>query len=214
VSIVLDTTVLCDVTQDEGQEPRVAVRTELDDTNAVARAKSGDIEAFEYLVKRYRNEVFALSYHFLRNREQAWDVAQEVFIKAYNALAQFRGDASFKTWLMRITANQCKDFLKKRRLETVSFDDGRLAEHAQSHLLAPDRSLEATEIGEAIQKAIGKLSHKHKTAFILREFEGLSYEEMAQVMECSMGTVMSRLHHARKRLQKSLTQMGFMGADV
>ncbi|MGI6460987.1 MAG: RNA polymerase sigma factor [Candidatus Hydrogenedentales bacterium] len=214
MSIVLDTTVLCDVTQDEGQEPRVAVRTELDDTNAVARAKSGDIEAFEYLVKRYRNEVFALSYHFLRNREQAWDVAQEVFIKAYNALAQFRGDASFKTWLMRITANQCKDFLKKRRLETVSFDDGRLAEHAQSHLLAPDRSLEATEIGEAIQKAIGKLSHKHKTAFILREFEGLSYEEMAQVMECSMGTVMSRLHHARKRLQKSLTQMGFMGADV
>lgn len=214
MSIVLDTTVLCDVTQDEGQEPRVAVRAELDDTNAVARAKSGDIEAFEYLVKRYRNEVFALSYHFLRNREQAWDVAQEVFIKAYNALAQFRGDASFKTWLMRITANQCKDFLKKRRLETVSFDDGRLAEHAQSHLLAPDRSLEATEIGEAIQKAIGKLSHKHKTAFILREFEGLSYEEMAQVMECSMGTVMSRLHHARKRLQKSLTQMGFMGADV
>ncbi len=214
MSIVLDTTVLCDVTQDEGQEPCVAVRTELDDTNAVARAKSGDVEAFEYLVKRYRNEVFALSYHFLRNREQAWDVAQEVFIKAYNALAQFRGDASFKTWLMRITANQCKDFLKKRRLETVSFDDGRLAEHAQSHLLAPDRSLEAAEIGEAIQKAIGKLSHKHKTAFILREFEGLSYEEMAQVMECSMGTVMSRLHHARKRLQKSLTQMGFMGADV
>ena len=81
-------------------------------------------------------------------------------------------------------------------------------------ICSPDRSLEAAEIGEAIQKAIGKLSHKHKTAFILREFEGLSYEEMAQVMECSMGTVMSRLHHARKRLQKSLTQMGFMGADV
>jgi RNA polymerase sigma-70 factor (ECF subfamily) len=214
LSIALETTVLCDISQDEVQEPRVAVRAELDDSGAVARAKTGDVEAFEYLVKRYRNEVFALAYHFLRSREQAWDVAQEVFIKAYNALTQFRGDASFKTWLMRITANQCKDYLKKRRLETVSFDDSRLTENAQSHMLAPDHSLEAAEIGMAIEKALDKLSHKHRTAFILREFEGLSYDEMAEVMNCSIGTVMSRLHHARKKLQKSLTQMGFMGADA
>lgn len=212
MSIALDTTVLCEIPDEDVRESRVAVGTDCQDAELVTRAKTGDVDAFEILVKRYRNEVFALSYHFVRNREQAWDVSQEVFIKAHNALGRFRGDASFKTWLMRITANQCKDYLKKRRLETVSFDDSRLAEDAPSHVLPPDRSLEAREIGEAVQKALDKLSHKHRTAFILREFEGLSYEDMAQVMNCSIGTVMSRLHHARKKLQKGLTQMGLMGA--
>ena len=212
MSIALDTTVLCEIPEDEEQQPQTAVSTDSEDVELVARAKTGDTDAFEVLVKRYRNEVFALSYHFVRNREQAWDVSQEVFIKAHNALARFRGDASFKTWLMRITANQCKDYLKKRRLETVSFDDSRYAADAPTHVLPPDRSLEAREIGEAVQKALDKLSHKHRTAFVLREFEGLSYEEMAQVMNCSIGTVMSRLHHARKKLQKGLTQRGLMGA--
>jgi len=212
LSIALDTTVLCEIPEEEEQEPRARVSDAFEDAELVARAKTGDSDAFELLVKRYRNEVFALSYHFVRNREQAWDVSQEVFIKVHNALARFRGDASFKTWLMRITANQCKDYLKKRRLETVSFDDSRYAEDAPSHVLPPDRSLEAQEIGEAVEKALSKLSHKHRTAFILREFEGLSYEEMAQVMDCSIGTVMSRLHHARKKLQKGLTHMGLMGA--
>ncbi|HPA06345.1 MAG TPA: sigma factor, partial [Candidatus Hydrogenedentes bacterium] len=85
MSIALDTTVLCDISQDEEQEPRVMVRAESDDADLVARAKTGDVDAFELLVKRYRNEVFALAYHFVRSREQAWDVSQEVFIKAHNA---------------------------------------------------------------------------------------------------------------------------------
>lgn len=211
MSIALDTTLLCEIPEEEEQRAQTAADTDSEDVELVARAKTGDTDAFEVLVKRYRNEVFALSYHFVRNREQAWDVSQEVFIKAHNALARFRGDASFKTWLMRITANQCKDYLKKRRLETVSFDDSRYAADAPTHVLPPDRSLEAQEIGEAVQKVLDKLSHKHRTAFVLREFEGLSYEEMAQVMDCSIGTVMSRLHHARKKLQKGLTQMGLMG---
>jgi RNA polymerase sigma-70 factor (ECF subfamily) len=213
LSIALNTTVLCEIPEQEDQEPQMALSAESQDVDLVARARTGDVDAFEILVKRYRNEVFALSYHFVRNREQAWDVSQEVFIKAHKALGRFRGDASFKTWLMRITANQCKDYLKKRRVETVSFDDSRFAQNAPSHVLPPDRSLEAREIGEAVQAALEKLSHKHQTAFILREFEGLSYEEMAQVMNCSIGTVMSRLHHARKKLQKGLIQMGLMGAQ-
>ncbi|MFO7976786.1 MAG: sigma-70 family RNA polymerase sigma factor [Candidatus Hydrogenedentota bacterium] len=212
MSIALDTTVLCEIPEDQVQEQQTAIGTDSKDGELVAHAITGDADAFEVLVKRYRNEVFALSYHFVRNREQAWDVSQEVFIKAHNALAKFRGDSSFKTWLMRITANQCKDYLKKRRLETVSFDESRYAADAPTHVLPPDRSLEAREIGEAVQKALDKLSHKHRTAFILREFEGLSYEEMAQVMNCNIGTVMSRLHHARKKLQKGLTQMGLTGA--
>ncbi len=92
------------------------------DAELVTRAKSGEPQAFEELVRRYRNDVFGLSYHFLRNREEAWDVSQEVFIKAFRSLKRFRGDSGIKTWLLRIAANHCKDHFKKRRLPTVSMD--------------------------------------------------------------------------------------------
>ncbi len=177
------------------------------------RAQAGAQDAFEALVRRYRNDVFAVAYHFVRNRETAWDVSQEVFIKAHRGLGKYRGDAAFKTWLLRITANQCKDYLKKRRLDTVAFDDALHARKASSHMPDPAQALESQELGAAILTAVEKLSFKHRTAFVLREFEGLSYEEMAEVMGCSLGTVMSRLHHARKKLQKSLLLMGVAGAD-
>ena len=181
------------------------------DAGLVSQAKSGDFRAFEELVRRYRNDVYALAYHFVRNREEAWDVSQEVFIKAHRSLGRFRGDSSFKTWVLRITANQCKDFLKKRRLDTVSYNDALEAEHAASPILGPAHEVEAKELGEAITTALGQLPFKHRTAFVLREFEGLTYEEMARVMGCNLGTVMSRLHHARKKLQHSLQRMGFAG---
>ena len=183
------------------------------DAADVEKARTGDIRAFEALVRRYRNDVFALAHHFVRNREEAWDISQEVFIKAHRALRRFRGDASFKTWLMRITANQCKDYLKKRRIQTVAFDDAVQAGQAASAGQAPDEALASSELGEAITKALETLSHKHKTVFILREFEGLSYEEMAEVIGCSLGTVMSRLHHARKKLQHQLIRMGVVEGD-
>ncbi|MCC6694266.1 MAG: sigma-70 family RNA polymerase sigma factor [Candidatus Hydrogenedentes bacterium] len=181
------------------------------DAGLVSRAKSGDFRAFEELVRRYRNDVYALAYHFVRNREEAWDVSQEVFIKAHRSLGRFRGDSSFKTWVLRITANQCKDFLKKRRLDTVSYNDALEAEHAASPILGPEHAVEAKELGEAITTALSQLPFKHRTAFVLREFEGMTYEEMARVMGCNLGTVMSRLHHARKKLQHSLQRMGFAG---
>jgi RNA polymerase sigma-70 factor (ECF subfamily) len=178
------------------------------DARLVAAAQAGEVQAFESLVRKYRNEVYALSYHFLRNREEAWDTAQEVFIKAYRSLHRFRGDAAFKTWLMRITANQCKDHLKKRRLDTVSFDET-IGLETRDHALEPGRQSEAAEVSAAIDAAVAELSDKHRDVFVLREYEGLSYEEIAQVMECNIGTVMSRLHHARKKLQNSLVRMGF-----
>lgn len=180
------------------------------DALLVTRAQTGDFPAFEELVRRYRNDVFRLAYHFVRNREEAWDIAQEVFIKAHGALRRFRGEANFKTWVLRITANQCKDYLKKRRLLTVAFNDSMRVEERPSGALEPGRALEAKEIGLAIERALGRLPHRHRTAFILREFEGLTYDEMAQVMHCSPGTVMSRLHHARKKLQRSLIHMGIV----
>ncbi len=179
------------------------------DAELVTRAKSGEPQAFEELVRRYRNDVFGLSYHFLRNREEAWDVSQEVFIKAYRSLGRFRGDAGIKTWLLRIAANHCKDHFKKRRLPTVSMD----ALPTQDFFAAPSdpsQELANTELGKAIQTALDGISPKHRMAFVLREYEGMSYKEMAEVMNCSEGTVMSRLHHARKKLQTKLVAMGYV----
>jgi RNA polymerase sigma-70 factor, ECF subfamily len=187
---------------------RIRDLASVDDATLVAHARTGEFHAFEEVVRRYRNEVFALSYHFVRNREEAWDISQEVFIKAHRGLKGFRGEASMKTWLMRITANQCKDFLKKRRLRTVAFNDALGGHDAPSPQLGPRKALEASELGAAIQSALDTLPHKHKTAFILRELEGLSYEAMSESMGCSLGTVMSRLHHARKKMQAALTRMG------
>ncbi len=178
----------------------------------VARAQAGDSLAFEELVRRYRNDVFALAYHFVRSREEAWDLSQEVFIKAHRALGRFRGDSSFKTWLLRITANQSKDYLKKRRLDTVALEDAPQGLDV-ARGSGPRAQLEAQELGQAILSALNALSPKHRVAFTLREFEGLSYEEMAQVMECNVGTVMSRLHHARRKLQDKLARMGFALGD-
>lgn len=182
------------------------------DLASVRKAQAGDIQAFESLVRKYRNDVYALSYHFVHNREEAWDISQEVFIKAHGSLKKFRGDSSFKTWLLRITANHCKDFLKKRRLPTVSLD-GSFQADAPAHILNPGERLEASELGAAIEAAINELPEKHRLAFILREFEGMSYQDMAAVMECNLGTVMSRLHHARQKLQNTLTRMGVVEVE-
>lgn len=214
MSLALDSPFLYEMSRMDDAHPAGAVElSETADEALVDRARTGDMPAFEELVRRYRNDVFALSYHFVRNREEAWDLSQEVFIKAHRALNRFRGESSFKTWLMRITANQSKDFLKKRRLSTVAFDDALKAGEAPSPALGPSHALEARELGEAILKALDGLPVKHRMAFILREFEGLTYEEMAQVMQCSLGTVMSRLHHARKKLQRSLLRMGVVEGD-
>ena len=193
---------------EEHRNSRTAL-AEADDEQLVAQAKSGDAPAFEALVRRYRNEVYALSYHFVRQRDTAWDLSQEVFIKAYKSLGRFRGDAQFKSWLMRITANQAKDYLKKRRLATAPFDEAVEAQTAGSLPHGRD-ALESRELGGAIERAVADLPHKHRVAFVLREYEGLSYQEMAEVMECSVGTVMSRLHHARKKLQHALIAAGMV----
>jgi RNA polymerase sigma-70 factor (ECF subfamily) len=180
----------------QGEDPEAA--------GLVARAKTGDVAAFETLVRRYRNDVYALAYHFVGNREDAWDISQETFAKAYGALKRFRREASFKAWLLRIAANQCKDFFKKRRIKTVSLD-GRILRDAAP---GPAKQAEAEELGMAIRAALAALPDKQRRAFVLREFENMSYAEMAQVMACSTGTVMSRLHHARKKLQAMLVGMG------
>lgn len=170
-------------------------------------ARHGDENAFEALVRRYRNDVYRLACHFVHDREEAWDLSQEVFIKAYRALWRFRGEAQFKTWLMHIVANQCRDHLRRRRLPAAPAGRQPCVE-CSPVAGEPDRLAEAAEIGLAIEQALESLPHKHRTAFILREYEGMSYDEMARVMGCRLGTVMSRLHHARRKLQEKLAEAG------
>jgi RNA polymerase sigma-70 factor (ECF subfamily) len=187
-----------------------AARADID-AALVARARAGEYAAFEQLVRKYRNDVYALSYHYVRDREEAWDLSQEVFVKVHRALRRFRGEASFKTWLLRITSNQCKDFFKKRRLKTVALETMEGHTDPPAAAQRPDERLASKELGQKIQQALETLPEKHRSAIVLREFQGLSYEAMAEVMECSLGTVMSRLHHARKKMQKALTAMGVAG---
>ena len=180
-----------------------------DDGPLVIQARDGSVEAFEELVRKYRNQVYALCYHFVHSREDAWDLAQETFVNAHRALPSFRGESGFKTWLMRIAANRCKDHLKKRRLDTVPFDDS-LSADGPSHSPQPDEALEQRELAKAIENAVNGLPLRHRTAFLLREYEGLSYQEMAEVMNCNIGTVMSRLFHARRKLQALLLGTGLL----
>jgi RNA polymerase sigma-70 factor, ECF subfamily len=211
VSEAVDITMMMDNYMADTPETETCIDLRKADDQALSGlARTGDYPAFEELIKRYRNDVYGLAYHYVRNREDAWDIAQEVFIKAHRAIGTFRGDSSFKTWLLRITANRCKDFFKKRKLRTVSLDDTVPEARFKSGNATPDESLASSELGQQIHQALDTLSAKHKTAFVLRELEGLSYEHMAGVMNCSLGTVMSRLHHARKKLQNALLAMGVM----
>jgi len=207
MSVALDMGFRYDAAVRDESGNETAPHAEIDDILLANRARSGDIAAFEELVRRYRNQVYALSHHFVRNREEAWDISQEVFIKAHRYLGGFRAEASFKSWLLRIAANHCKDHLKRRRIEAVSLDES-IGTDAPATGGDPGQNAANAELARAIDTAVASLPEIHQTAFILREYQGMSYEEMAQTMGCNLGTVMSRLHHARKKLQNALIRMG------
>jgi RNA polymerase sigma-70 factor (ECF subfamily) len=182
------------------------------DIDLVKRAQGGDSRAFDALVTKYRGRVYAMIYNLVQNQEDAWDLAQEAFIKAWKALGSFKQDASFYTWLYRIAHNGTYDWLRKRRVESAGeFDDNR-ADHlpdptaeAVPHSVArPDQALSQGELKVRIQAAIAMMSEDHRTAILLKEVEGLKYQEIAEVMGTSIGTVMSRLFYARKKLQELL----------
>lgn len=189
-------------------QPRAngAVMQDLEDTELAQRARK-DERAFEELVRRYYQDVYRICAYFTRDREEAWDLAQDTFIRAHKAIGGFRGDASIKTWLLRIASNRAKDHLKKRRLKTVPLEPWHEeGVGVQAH--NPEQQARDEELGQAIRAALETLSPKHRLAITLREFEGLSYEEMAGVMNCRVGTVMSRLFHARRYLRQYLEENG------
>lgn len=182
-----------------------------EDAELLRAVLDGDTTAYRGLVEKYQNRVYAMVYGMLRNREDARDVTQEAFVKAYNNLGSFRLESSFYTWLYRIAMNLAIDHVRKRkRRKTTSFEEeigtrdekGGIDEiHHQEN---PRRALERKELYARIMNAMDKLPDDQRQVVLLRELEGLSYKEIADVMEIPEGTVMSRLFYARKKLQQLL----------
>ena len=180
-----------------------------DDRVLVERCQAGDLSAFEPLVEKYRQRVWRLAYNVLRDREEARDVAQDAFIRAYQGLPSFRGQSAFYTWLFRIAMNLAADRARQRAARARAFGTERVPEEDWERLMAdrdssPARSAAQAEDRERIAQALDSLSSDHRTIIMLSDVEGLSYREIAEVLDVPMGTVMSRLHNARKRLRGAL----------
>jgi RNA polymerase sigma-70 factor (ECF subfamily) len=198
----------------EGQRASTG-RDPVDDHELVAAARRGDRDAFRTLFERYHRRAYALAFGVLRHQDDALDVVQDAFIKAHKYLDKFEGTSSFYTWLYRIVMNLAIDHIRKhRRVKPVELDEAHLDERAGDDALLPallggnpGRALMDKEIRARIDQALGELSDNHRAVLIMRELEGMSYEEMAQAMGCSKGTIMSRLFHARKNMQKQLVDL-------
>ena len=184
------------------------------DGELVRESRRGDKEAFRELVERYQRKIVAVAVGMVHNYEDALEIAQETFVKAYENLDKFKGESSFYTWLYRIVVNRAIDFQRRERrhptvaLEEQSVSGGSMEGYEdilkEERRTDPYHQVKAREIGDRVSEAINELTPDHKAVILLREVEGLSYDEISRVMQCSKGTVMSRLHYARKKLQKKL----------
>ena len=181
-----------------------------EDQQLVRRVQAGDKAAFNLLVRKYQHRVLKLVSRFVNDAAEAEDVAQEAFIKAYRALASFRGDSAFYTWLYRIAINTAKNALVSNRRRPVDFDlDLQDPDQYDRHARlkdsdTPEGVLLTEEIREVVERAMEQLPEDLRTAIVLRELEGLSYEEIAEAMDCPVGTVRSRIFRAREAIDKKL----------
>jgi len=176
------------------------MRTGASDSELVQAAKSGNCDAFRTLVELYQGKVFGVALGVLRNPEDARDACQEAFLRAYRQLDRFEEEAAFYTWLYRIVVNACLDELRRRRRGSSEW-----VESLPASQPGPADRCAARELWSQVTDALARLSVEHRTVLVLRELEGLSYEEIAGVVGCPTGTVMSRLFHARRRMQKLLS---------
>jgi RNA polymerase sigma factor (sigma-70 family) len=178
----------------------------------VRRARKGDLGAYDDLVRRYQERIYATVYHMTSNHEDANDLAQEAFIKAFQALRSFKGGSSFYTWVYRIAVNKTINFLKQRRNRIqMSLDDLDFNAEHDPDLVAlisdktPRREAGLSELQEKLNAALQKLSEPHRLVVVLHDVQGLSHEEIAKIMDCNIGTVRSRLFYARQQLQAYLS---------
>ena len=192
--------------------PQKANAPVTDEYQLVNRARRGDLAAYDELVRRYQERIYATIYHMTSNHEDANDLAQEAFIKAFQALKSFKGGSSFYTWVYRIAVNKTINFLKQRKnrtamsLTAMDFN----AEHDPDFVAlvsdkTPRRDANLSELQEKLNEAMQKLSEPHRLVVTLHDVQGLSHEEIAEIMDCNIGTVRSRLFYARQQLQAYLS---------
>jgi RNA polymerase sigma factor (sigma-70 family) len=192
-------------------------RTELEspgpehESELVRRARKGDLQAYDDLVKRYQERIYATIYHMTSNHEDANDLAQDSFIKAFQALKSFKGGSTFYTWLYRIAVNKTINFLKQRKNRThMSLNDIDFNAEHDTDLIAlisektPRRDAGLKELQKKLNEALLKLSEPHRLVVVLHDVQGQSHEEIAEIMDCNIGTVRSRLFYARQQMQAEL----------
>ncbi len=188
-------------------------RVDADESELVRQAKLGDLEAYDHLVRRFQERIYATIYHMTANHEDANDLAQETFIKAFQAIKSFKGDSSFFTWLYRIAINKSINFLKQRRgKNNLSLNDLDLNAEHDPDLVAlvsektPRRDINLAELQEKLNMAMQRLSETHRMVVTLHDVQGLAHEEIGRIMGCNVGTVRSRLFYARQQLQAYLSE--------
>jgi len=192
--------------------PPTALPEPTPEDELVRRARRGELTAYDELVRRYQERIYATIYHMTSNHEDANDLAQEAFIKAFHALKSFKGGSSFYTWVYRIAVNKTINFLKQRKNKAqLSLDDLDFNAEHDPDLVAlisdktPRRDINLAELQEKLNSAMQKLSEPHRLVVTLHDVQGLSHEEIARIMECNIGTVRSRLFYARQQLQAYLS---------
>ena len=183
------------------------------DEELVLQSQQGDVRAFDELVERYHGKIYGLTYNMTSNREDAEDLTQEVFVKAFEALPRFRGKSSFYTWLYRIAVNKTINYRKKRnRKRALSLDqfDQEIKMDETYHELtskgSPLRNISLSELQEKLNEALQHLSEKHRTVVVMHDMQGIPHDEIAKVVNASVGTVRSRLFYARRQMQAELTE--------
>ena len=183
----------------------------LQDEALVKAAQRGDMLAFEELLARHRDKIFARAFSMMRNENEALDLSQEAWVKGWQRLKQFQGESSFATWMTRIVINLCLDQLRKQKrhriesIEQLDDDLGGVERQMPIVVTNPTERLEREELRKKIDQALGQLSVAHRTVLVLHEFEEMEYKQIAQVMGCSIGTVMSRLFYARRKMASLLS---------
>ncbi|HTX22013.1 MAG TPA: sigma-70 family RNA polymerase sigma factor [Candidatus Aquilonibacter sp.] len=187
--------------------------TNATDFALVKLARRGNLKAFEELVARHRDKIYARAVSMVRNEDDAIDLSQEAWVKGWQRLKQFQGESSFATWMTRIVINLCLDQLrrqKRHRVESIQeMDDESGGAERQMPVVTvnPTERLERSELRNVIDVALGKLSAEHRTVLVLHEFEEMEYKEIAKTVGCSIGTVMSRLFYARRKMAALLAEL-------
>jgi RNA polymerase sigma-70 factor (ECF subfamily) len=184
-----------------------------DDEPLVRAAQRGDMAAFEELVARHRDKIFARAYSMMRNEEDAIDLSQEAWVKAWQRLKQFQRESSFSTWMTRIVINLCLDQLRRQKrqraesIEAMDEESGGVERQMPVVTVNPTERLERAELRARIDRALSQLSEAHRTVLVLHEFEQMEYKLIAKTMGCSIGTVMSRLFYARRKMAVLLAEL-------